>query len=898
MTMRLRTTILGLLALASLTVGCAQEVAPLATSAIVPLGSVCTVTPTGLDCASTPPTTYTLTVSASGPGTVGASPTGPQPAGTAMTLTAIPTAGSGATFNGWSPAPCAPTFAMPTANLACLGTFATTPPPSGGTGTWTRLVQGQHSESATNPSPSNWYYNCLAVERVGKARVWGHWAAKTFLFDPTAGNTWKIVPGQIDWRENFGCTHDGTIFRLGPGAPVASGSNPQVWAGSVKYDPAIPLTQQPQLSWWRRLLGQQPRATSAGYALDPPNGGVAHGVYAHDAAGNRLLTWGGWSVNPPVSARQPDGSWTTLSNTPFPNVTQDAPRESLRRGGVHANGTAWFFVDNQELYLASPPSYTPTLVPTTGQKPPSNTVFAYHAGSNTYVGYVGCDDFGDPCTKSVGQTYLLDAPTKVWRLGPGKAASPPMTVMVRQQLLEDVVNTRVLWVGVDGATGGTSVWAWTPSGGTPPPAAKVSLTTASAGTGQGAVTGAGLYDPGAPVTLSASPFAGSTFQGWAPSPCAPSFPMPSSPLTCTATFVSTAPPPTGSCTPKTGQWVECITPTSANPFPNNPGGSKDINVTFDGERLIFGAGDIINSGIPDLFAFNIPVGSWDPISVGCRPNGQVMMNRPSDRGPMITDKNGDLWNWNGVPYPDAENQPCGTNGAIQKSGLLKRTKATGVWTLMKGPRGTGSLGGGAYDSAIDSMMHFEQGGPCSGNPGTLVRTKLSDLTQTSSPLCVGVTWSNGVGWVAFEQPERVFFAWDDVGRKLYVVAPRIRYDASGATERVAGLAVFDAATNVWSLKPNAPTGSLNIVPYFTKIVWDSVNKRVLYPVSDNPCGETYALLAFNPATDTWETLPTPPPAVHGSTAGFDPKANALVVGGSVFCSGYNQKAVYLYRYGP
>ena len=62
----------------------------------------------------------------------------------------------------------------------------------------------------------------------------------------------------------------------------------------------------------------------------------------------------------------------------------------------------------------------------------------------------------------------------------------------------------------------------------------VSLNTV--GTGSGAVSGAGNYTAGTMVNLNATPSAGSTFVGWNPSPCAASFPMPASDLTCTATF--------------------------------------------------------------------------------------------------------------------------------------------------------------------------------------------------------------------------------------------------------------------------------------------------------------------------------------------------------------------------
>jgi len=62
------------------------------------------------------------------------------------------------------------------------------------------------------------------------------------------------------------------------------------------------------------------------------------------------------------------------------------------------------------------------------------------------------------------------------------------------------------------------------------------LMLAKAGTGSGAVGGGGFYSAGNTVTLSATPDVGNSFAGWGPSPCAPSFTMPTTDLTCTATF--------------------------------------------------------------------------------------------------------------------------------------------------------------------------------------------------------------------------------------------------------------------------------------------------------------------------------------------------------------------------
>ncbi len=62
------------------------------------------------------------------------------------------------------------------------------------------------------------------------------------------------------------------------------------------------------------------------------------------------------------------------------------------------------------------------------------------------------------------------------------------------------------------------------------------LILTTAGTGSGTVGGAGNYSAGTMVMLTATPNAGSTFEGWSPSPCASSFAMPTNDLGCTANF--------------------------------------------------------------------------------------------------------------------------------------------------------------------------------------------------------------------------------------------------------------------------------------------------------------------------------------------------------------------------
>jgi DNA-binding beta-propeller fold protein YncE len=64
----------------------------------------------------------------------------------------------------------------------------------------------------------------------------------------------------------------------------------------------------------------------------------------------------------------------------------------------------------------------------------------------------------------------------------------------------------------------------------------VALTVTKTGNGSGTITGDGSFAANSTVILTATPDANSTFTGWSPTPCNFSFIMPANALTCTATF--------------------------------------------------------------------------------------------------------------------------------------------------------------------------------------------------------------------------------------------------------------------------------------------------------------------------------------------------------------------------
>jgi len=931
-----------LAALTALTLGWAT---PATTAPIlVPVDATCVVKPTGLECTPAtppPPLTYQTTLALDGTGAATAtgsvSPAGPQAPGTQRTLTVTPKPGD--TVSGYRPSPCAPTFAQPTADLACLATVvaAVTPPPSGGPGAWQRLVQGQPFNSPTNPSPTNWYYNCFAVERIAPGRVWGHWANRTHLFDPAAGNTWKIVPNGIDWRENFGCTHDGTVFRLGPGAPVASGSNPPVWAGSVIYD-AGPST----------------------YALDPVSTGTGHSLYYYDAARSRILSFGGWSSNIPLTARPlPTGAPVQLTAT-RPTYSENGARETLRRSGVLTDGTVWFIGDGNALWLAAPPTYAWTTVATTGARPTtSNGVYAWHKGTNTIVGWIGCDSFGETCQGQpvVNQTYLLDLTTKVWRLGPGAAGLrvapglhapapkaprspelryranlmdrmpvrptapgvravptlPPIAVMVVQQLLTDEVNDRVLWVGLDWETGGTSIFAWTPSA-APPPTGTVPLTTPTAGTGTGTLTGAGQYAPAAPVTLGATPAAGSTFAGWTPAdPCGKiSFPMPATPLVCTGTFLASAPIPPLSGFKFFGRPLPALTAGVSPPWAfSRDGNTKDVpcDVIPATKRILCGTGDFTGSGGSDsgrneIFSYDPGTNQAELLSAYCHPPGQITPNHSSDKGPFwYRALDHALYVSTELPFPDQNGQPCTTgtpSGSTYTTGLLKLDLTTRVWSLVGGLFGTKNLG--RYDPATDLLWYVRAHPDCGGGAlwtyhvASKVSVQRADLCMIPDP---PYSAAGGGFYRAQLAGYLQNFAWDPATQTAYIVLTHGWIDATGnTTHREAFLWEWSQATGTIRqlAKPPVSTfGAGGAADYSIAVTW-APGIGVLWPVIKDPCGRPEKMLVYVPADRVWKEAPLVGDVtqdIRGTSQVYLPGVGFFLAG-SVFCAGPNQQYSFLW----
>mgnify|MGYP001615559641 CR=1 FL=1 len=381
------------------------------------------------------------------------------------------------------------------------------------------------------------------------------------------------------------------------------------------------------------------------------------------------------------------------------------------------------------------------------------------------------------------------------------------------------------------------------------------------------------------------------------------------------------PPPPTSLNLPVRQWFGVALPaitSNAAPFVDT-GQSKDVNGCYDDLRrvLYLGTGDFTGaggsqSGRPEIFSYRAETDVWGLVSGLSHPAGQITPNHPSDRGPMIYDKLRDrIWLHNAVPFPDQEGQ-FSPGGSVYMAGLLSLQLATGVWSFHAPRSWSSSLGNGAYDTTSDSMLSFTQGGFGPGSGGKLRVTPLTNpvngsveynLDTTPSP-----TWTGGAGgWLVAQQPERTFFAWDDVGRNLYIVCRQIRLTVSGAgsdpespAEQQASLYKFSMATRTWSSLTPAPLASgITLVPYSIFTVWDANTSRVLWPVVTGPDGRVRQMLGYTAATNTWEDMIGDFSGMRANCAFYDPAISATLGAGSVFDpEGYSQRKLFLWLDGP
>lgn len=336
--------------------------------------------------------------------------------------------------------------------------------------------------------------------------------------------------------------------------------------------------------------------------------------------------------------------------------------------------------------------------------------------------------------------------------------------------------------------------------------------------------------------------------------------------------------------------------------------------TWDSTRnkLYLGLGDSANtyaaqSGNTVIWSYDASTNVWAVVSTYCQAAGTVSPNFPSDYGIMVYDPGRDRVWWlgqgDGFP-PGQEGHTCSQGasgwptGSIRRNGFLWLDPDTNTWTKTS-EQATSSNGGAYFDSTGDRIINIRSTGQViAWAMGSMpaIQTQVGNINAARpSPAWTGSTG----GWGTALDPDRVKFAWDNVNRIAYVPTKFSRFDPSGlAVESGVWMVTVNTVTGVTTLKARAPLpAGFFIDPYMTMSVWDSVNQKVIYPVTNGSCGRIEKMLVYHPTTDTWTEHPVPP-NTHGATIAYDPVRNVVLLGGRAFCGGFTPTAprLWLWRY--
>jgi hypothetical protein len=424
------------------------------------------------------------------------------------------------------------------------------------------------------------------------------------------------------------------------------------------------------------------------------------------------------------------------------------------------------------------------------------------------------------------------------------------------------------------------------------PVATETLTVAKAGTGAGTVTGGGIYAVGAPVTaVSAQPAAGSALTGIAPALCAqkPSFPMPATPLTCTASFELLPPPvpiPPGTAP------VAGLQRRTWKGIPAGPMGwtHKHTRLIHDSKRglMVLAGGD--GTGPEgdsftgqNVFSINLALSAtWTKLHGYCPPAGGQMPARPDDM----------TWGYDpkrdvGVAMPAYYG---GAGSATACPGFVWDTLKlpytfhfdSNQWQRSSLPTPAGGWGGdlhthyGVLDPTTDAVYRFHyacgvQIIPLDGSAGA----------------CVALTFPAGTPVVSNannlnnDQP-----AIDVAGRAIYAISRPLRALVKWSiTERKVVELIPLPATWV------APSGEFGGWEYETYLAFDSKNRVLMNPntvgyggtMINSTSGVNRGVNFYwvdkprnaDGSTKTWE-WEAAPAAVSGNALGYDATNNVFL----------------------
>ncbi len=422
---------------------------PCAASFAMPAAPLtCTAT---FDKTVTPPATYQLAIAIAGTGGGTAVGAGAYAAGDTVTLQATPASGS--TFGGWSPAPCASTFTMPSSALTCTATFTLVPPPTTGP-KWVLL----------NPGP------------VVEAQYGANFELGA-AFDPVRNRIFAPDQRGYAWVYDLIGTDKAVIRPLNAGARFRGGERNCSFAYLPTIDAAVTI--------------------NCGTSANPPDGfpvftfpdddTVATTYQCTNCGGPawaNFLGWsetlgavvgvGGWGASqdtvqtyamPGGAFPAPQSPWTVLPQAgAIPDYTGCWMCKEAMRRGVLRNGQ-YVFVDPLTYDLHTYDFTTSTWARTLTSKPaplPVNGVVGYDPVRDVLVVWVGTDAlYGTG--PAVRQTWIYAFATNSWSLGPNEAAgdaNPGYALGILSYMLWDSNQNRSILITTDGyASGFTRIWA-------------------------------------------------------------------------------------------------------------------------------------------------------------------------------------------------------------------------------------------------------------------------------------------------------------------------------------------------------------------------------------------------------------------------------------------------------
>jgi hypothetical protein len=364
-----------------------------------------------------PAQSFTLTLAQDGTGQCTLTGGGTYSAGTAVTPTATPAAGS--VFAGWSP----PVPITMDANKTATATCNLSQSPITNL-EWVQLWQ--MPPQPTGPRTPNWYN--LVVDKQGRF-YFHNWSGELWQVDPVAQTQRKVAQWQAPENGPHNCG-----FVYDPETETVRMS------GQCNPSPDV-----------QQYYFHVPTETSGVYCPTPCAGG-ANAASTYDPLNHRLLAWAGWltSITYYDQLRTfalPNGPWiaTTVNPHPAPEVpTESQPCTRLahnRAGYDSTRNKAWIMMKDGVLWWLD--GMTWSSVQTTGDVPELCSIYTYDAAVGGIVAWTGKNEATGGTGADIRKTRVLDMTTLVWREAV-TATRPPATGVTILSMRYDPVRRQTL----------------------------------------------------------------------------------------------------------------------------------------------------------------------------------------------------------------------------------------------------------------------------------------------------------------------------------------------------------------------------------------------------------------------------------------------------------------------